>query len=92
MRKRRGADCVRSALDVMNRGGVVNNPSRARTRVVGLGSSPTEILKESLLDLPRRRHRPKRAPAQQQCHHKRKPLDFLNHIVSLWHRRSPPAL
>ena len=38
--------------------GVMNTPPRARTRVVGLGSSsPTEILKESLLDLPRTRAR-----------------------------------
>ena len=47
MRKRRGADCVQSALDVMNRGGVVNNPPRARTRVVCPPCSHTEILKES---------------------------------------------
>ena len=48
MRKRRGADCVQSALDVMNiEAGVMNIPPRARTRVVGLGSSHTEILKES---------------------------------------------
>ena len=40
-----------------NRPGVMNSPPRARTRVVGLGSSPTEILKESLLDLPRARTR-----------------------------------
>ena len=33
----------------------MHTPPRARTRVVGLGSSPTEILKESLLDLPRTR-------------------------------------
>ena len=37
--------------------GVMNSLPRARTRVVGLGSSPTEILKESLLDLPRTRAR-----------------------------------
>ena len=36
---------------------VMNSLPRARTRVVGLGSSPTEILKESLLDLPRTRAR-----------------------------------
>ena len=63
MRKRRGADCVQSALDVMNtEAGVVNTPPRAHTRVVGLGSSPTEILKESLLDLPRVRTRERSRP------------------------------
>ncbi len=38
-----------------NQAGVMHNPPRARTRVVGSGSSPTEILKESLLALPRER-------------------------------------
>ena len=38
-----------------NSAGVMHNPPRARTRVVGSGSSPTEILKESLLALPRER-------------------------------------
>ena len=51
MKKETGADCVQSALEVMN------SLPRARTRVVGHGSSPTEILKESLLDLPRTRAR-----------------------------------
>ena len=37
--------------------GVMNSLPRARARVVGLGSSPTEILKESLSDLPRARAR-----------------------------------
>ncbi len=37
--------------------GVMNSLPRARTRVVGLGSSPTGILNESLLDLPRTRAR-----------------------------------
>ena len=45
-----------------NRPGVMNIPPRARTRVVGLGSSPTEILKESLLDLPRARTRGRSKP------------------------------
>ena len=48
---------------VMNTGGgVMNAPPRARTRVVGLGSSPTEILKESLLDLPHARTRGRSRP------------------------------
>ena len=48
MRQRWGADCVQSALDVMNtEAGVVNTPPRARTRVVCPPCSHTEILKES---------------------------------------------
>ena len=48
MRKRRGADCVQSALGVMNtEAGVVNTPPRAHTRVVCPPCSHTEILKES---------------------------------------------
>ena len=48
MRQRRGADCVQSALDVMNiEAGVMNIPPRARTRVVCPPCSHTEILKES---------------------------------------------
>ena len=63
MRKRRGAVPVGAALDVMNtEAGVMHTPPRARTRVVGLGSSPTEILKESLLDLPRARTRGRSRP------------------------------
>ena len=63
MRKRRGADCVQSALDVMNtEAGVVNTPPRAHTRVVCPPCSHTEILKESLLDLPRVRTRGRSRP------------------------------
>ena len=48
MRKRRGADCVQSALDVMDtEAGVVHTPPRAHTRVVCPPCSHTEILKES---------------------------------------------
>ena len=48
MRERTGADCVQSALDVMNtEAGVMNTPPRARTRVVGQPCSPTGILEES---------------------------------------------
>ena len=63
MRKRRWAVPVGAALDVINtEAGVMHTPPRARTRVVGLGSSPTEILKESLLDLPRARTRGRSRP------------------------------
>ena len=48
MRRRIGADCVQSALDVMNtEAGVVNTPPRAHARVVCPPCSHTEILKES---------------------------------------------
>ena len=51
MKNETGADCVQSALEVMN------SRPRARTRVVGQPCSPTGILNESLLDLPRVRVR-----------------------------------
>ena len=51
MKRKNGAACSQAASEVMH------SLPRARTRVVGLGSSPTEILKESLLDLPRTRAR-----------------------------------
>ena len=61
--KKEGAVPVGAALEVIgNGGGVVNTPPRARTRVVGLGSSPTEILEESLIDLPRVRARGRSRP------------------------------
>ncbi len=45
--KRREAVPAGAAFFVMNTGGVVNNPPRARTRVVGQPCSPTGILEES---------------------------------------------
>ena len=51
MKRKKGAACSQAASNVMHR------LPRARTRVVGLGSSPTGILNESLLDLPRTRAR-----------------------------------
>ena len=51
MEGKKGAACGQAASKVMH------SLPRARTRVVGLGSSPTGILKESLLDLPRTRAR-----------------------------------
>ena len=49
MKRKKGAACSQAASNVMH------SLPRARARVVGPGSSPTEILKESLLDLPRAR-------------------------------------
>ena len=51
MKRKKGAACSQAASNVMH------SLPRARTRVVGLGSSPTGILNESLLDLPRTRAR-----------------------------------
>ncbi len=51
MKRKKGAACSQAASNVMH------NLPRARARVLGHGSSPTEILKESLLDLPRTRAR-----------------------------------
>ena len=51
MKRKKGAACSQAASNVMH------SLPRARARVVGHGSSPTEILKESLLDLPRTRAR-----------------------------------
>ncbi len=56
MKRQKGAACSQAASNVMH------SLPRARTRVVGLGSSPTEILKESLLDLPRARTRGRSRP------------------------------
>ena len=56
MKRKNGAACSQAASNVMH------TPPRAHTRVVGLGSSPTEILKESLLDLPRVRTRGRSKP------------------------------
>ncbi len=51
MKRKKGAACSQAASNVMH------SLPRARARVVGHGGSPTEILKESLLDLPRTRAR-----------------------------------
>ena len=56
MKRKKGGACSQAAS------GVMHTPPRARTRVVGLGSSPTEILKESLLDLPHARTRGRSRP------------------------------